>query len=368
MNFFKYFIFFVLLTLTVTAHTEASTSSGTIDSSSKITRICQDVSCSTFGQVNWKPTLNTNTTGATAISITDSAITGHLWGNQLGWINLAPTGSGVFVSPSTGVLSGMAFSSTGSWINFAPQSVSGGTQVGVSINTSGEFVGWAWVSGAYGGWMKFDCTDSNTCIKTDWRPLSAREVSTNESASGGAISGQRHFYSSSTTTVDDIIIDTGPLNTVPPLTYKESKPNTPDILNVQDDEKTDGVEIVGEMNNNKGKKGQYKELFPRRSKIYTLTQECLMCITLHRDVLGISTGSGYVFKRDILKFAFVPQKFEIRIPIYKIKALQDRVPFALPDLDGTSTMIAFGGFWIIGRILRSSIKNFQKVLQKKKHF
>ncbi len=356
MNFFKYFNFFILLTLIIiTGRVEASTSSGTIDSSSKITRICQDVSCSTFGQVNWKPTLNANTTGATAVSITDSAITGHIWGNQLGWINLAPTGVGLSVSPSTGVLSGMAFSSTGSWVNFAPESVSGGTDVGVTINTSGEFYGWAWVSGAYGGWMKFDCTDSDTCIKTDWRPLSAREVSSNTSS--GSVSGQSRRYTSTSTDITITVEDDkpNPLTSVPPLTYKEEIPSVLDVI--PRDENGQGIEIVGGMNTSDLRKAQYKKLFPRKSDVYTLTQECLFCITLRRDV---TVASGYVRSRDILKFGFVPERFELRIPIHKIKVIQDRVLFALPDIDGVSMGVAFGGFWMIGRILSIVVRLFRK--------
>jgi len=110
-----------------------------------------------------------------------------VWGDEIGWVNLAPTGSGVTINSATGALSGYAYANTGSWINFNPTDVSGGTDVGVSINSSGEFTGWAWVSGAYGGWMKFDCSSSNTCVKTDWRPSGSR-VSAAAPASSGSVS------------------------------------------------------------------------------------------------------------------------------------------------------------------------------------
>jgi succinate dehydrogenase/fumarate reductase-like Fe-S protein len=55
----------MLLTLSFATTVQASESSGTIDDSFKFTRVCQDEVCGTFGDVNWKPTLNADTTGAT---------------------------------------------------------------------------------------------------------------------------------------------------------------------------------------------------------------------------------------------------------------------------------------------------------------
>ena len=156
--------------------TLASESNGTILNSYNLTKICKSIDCSSYGNVNWKPTLNANTTGATAVTITDSSVTGHLWGDEIGWVNLQPSGAGVIVNPNTGKLSGYAYANVGSWINFSPTSVSGGPQVGVSINSQGHFTGWAYVSGINGGWMKFDCSDSSTCIKTEWRPVPNRSI------------------------------------------------------------------------------------------------------------------------------------------------------------------------------------------------
>ncbi len=169
----------------------ASETSGTIISGSSSTRICKDESCSSYSTVNWKPTLNANTTGATAVAVTDSGVTGWLWGDAVGWVNMQPTGAGVTIDPNTGALSGHAYANTGSWINFSPTTVSGGTQVGVTITSAGELSGWAYVSGANGGWMKFDCTAVATCIKTDWRPVSARSFggSSEQPSSGGGGSG-----------------------------------------------------------------------------------------------------------------------------------------------------------------------------------
>jgi hypothetical protein len=151
----------------------ASTTVGTIDATNKSAKICKDTSCTSFGVVNFKPTLSESTPGATAVTITDTAITGNVWGAETGWMNLAPTGAGLTVNPVSGVITGKGFASTGSWINFNP------TGQGVVINSAGQFVGWAWVSGPNGGWMKFDCGAGATCVSTDWRPKPFREVCQN---------------------------------------------------------------------------------------------------------------------------------------------------------------------------------------------
>src|ERR1039458_1309732 len=152
----------------------ASESQGTIQSGFNLTKICKSIDCSSYGNVNWNPTLNANTTGATPVTITDSSITGYLWGDEIGWVNMQPTGAGVTINPNTGALSGYAYAGVGSWINFSPTSVSGGTPVGVSVNAQGQFTGWAYVSGIDGGWMEFDCSSPATCIQTDWRPIPSR--------------------------------------------------------------------------------------------------------------------------------------------------------------------------------------------------
>ncbi len=182
---------FVLLILTLVLGSlgvgtvDASESNGTIESANASSRICKDATCTSYGRVNWKPT------GSTAIAITDSGITGYAWGDEIGWINFDPTGSGVDINSNTGALSGYAYANTGSWINFNPTDVSGGTDVGVTIDSDGEFTGWAWVSGANGGWMKFDCGLSATCVKTDWRPVGSRTATSTTEEGGSGSGGKR---------------------------------------------------------------------------------------------------------------------------------------------------------------------------------
>lgn len=164
--------FFILTSLSFAT---ASTSVGTIISGSQYARVCHDINCATYGTINFLPTYKGTTT---PLIITDTSITGYVWGDELGWINMAPSGAGVTVDPATGILYGTAFSQTSGWINFRPPNG------GVTINEYGEFIGYAWNGGIYGGWIKFDCAATSTCVKTDWIPSPVR-TSTVTSGGGG---------------------------------------------------------------------------------------------------------------------------------------------------------------------------------------
>ena len=182
----QFLLFVTLFTFSVTVH--ASESIGTIDATSHSAKVCHDDACTTYGSINFLPS------GAQApVTITDTSVTGYAWGDEMGWINFAPTGTGVIVNPTTGELSGTAWSQSSGWINFRPANagtLSGGIPIGVSITSTGEFYGWAWNGGAYGGWIKFDCTTALTCVKTDWRKVSNRTVvtsaTTQQITSGGS--------------------------------------------------------------------------------------------------------------------------------------------------------------------------------------
>jgi hypothetical protein len=126
---------------------------GTIDSANFKSKLLEDSSL-----INWL-----TSTGA-AVTITDTAVTGEIWGENIGWIRLGPLTNGGVVNNGSGVLSGYAWGEIAGWINFAP------TNGGVTINQNGEFAGFAW-SENY-GWIKFDCSDPDACVKTDWRPPS----------------------------------------------------------------------------------------------------------------------------------------------------------------------------------------------------
>lgn len=169
-------LLFLLVLIFSISFASASVSVGTIDPISHYSLVCHDVSCASSGNINWLPSST-----STAIVITDTSITGYAWGDEIGWINMAPTGAGVTVNPATGILYGTAFSSVSGWVNFRP------TNGGVNINANGEFVGYAWVGGLYGGWIKFDCSQPASCVKTDWRPQSVRPMPAPTNTGGGIL-------------------------------------------------------------------------------------------------------------------------------------------------------------------------------------
>jgi hypothetical protein len=188
--------FLLLVNLILFNSVFGSETSGTILSNTQSQAlVCKDSSCTpaTAGKINFKPT---TISGINPVSITDSGITGHAFGNQLGWILMNPSGSGVTVNANTGALSGHAFSQSSGYINFNPTAPSGtttsqGIPYGVTINSSGQFYGWAWASGSSGGWVKFDCSVSSNaaCVVTDWRPVPNRTVVSGGGGGGGGGGG-----------------------------------------------------------------------------------------------------------------------------------------------------------------------------------
>ena len=168
----------------------AFATTGTIDSTYHTARLCANVDgngdCHLYSLVNWNVQ---NWIGAPAyvstdpVSVTDSGLSGYIFSDNAGWIKLGPaspaptvpgcTASHVEMSPAnSGVLTGCGWGGdSGGWTNFLP--TFGGSPPagdhGVEIDpTTGEFSGYAWISGA--GWMDFDCTKINACVKTSWRP------------------------------------------------------------------------------------------------------------------------------------------------------------------------------------------------------
>jgi len=50
-------------------------------------------------------------------------LSGFAWGENVGWINFAPFGSGVWINPNSGEFSGYAWGENVGWINFVPKGV-----------------------------------------------------------------------------------------------------------------------------------------------------------------------------------------------------------------------------------------------------
>lgn len=111
------------------------------------------------------------TKGSAVVHVTDLALTGFAWGENVGLINLAPKNGGVR-NDGEGKLFGYATSEFGGWINFS----------GVSIDKEGNFNGYAQSKNF--GKIIFNCDTDNSCatdnfrVNTDWRPVSVRNDGT----------------------------------------------------------------------------------------------------------------------------------------------------------------------------------------------
>ena len=125
----------------------ASTTDGTVDTTYKYAW-GENIGWINFGADNGN------------VHITDSALSGYALSETVGWINLDN-----IVNDGAGNLSGYAWSENTGYINFNP------TNSRVIINSLGEFTGSALSENI--GWIIFDC-DTSACVKTDWRPQSAR--------------------------------------------------------------------------------------------------------------------------------------------------------------------------------------------------
>lgn len=149
-NILKFFSVFALCFFCFLGTVNAET--GTIDSTYFKTKLDLDDSV-----IYWR------TTNGESVVVSDTAITGEIWGSTVGWIILDPVDGGV-VNDGNGNLSGTAWGSVTGWINFGPFS-NNATQE-VTILDDGSFDGYAW-SQTF-GWIIFDCDVANACLRTDW--------------------------------------------------------------------------------------------------------------------------------------------------------------------------------------------------------
>lgn len=167
----KYFLLIILLCGSFQVHA----ATGVIDPLFHTAQVCESSSCAITGtsSVNFGVF---STASASNATVTDTELTGFIWGHSFGWavLNCVDTTSGCIpangnfkvANTTSGHLSGYAWGEDAGWINFGPFINNGAAPV--VINSIGEFNGYAW-SQNY-GWIKFDCSLSNYCVKTDWRP------------------------------------------------------------------------------------------------------------------------------------------------------------------------------------------------------
>jgi len=149
LNFKKLIRKFLLLTFfLVPLFTFASTTSGIIDSNYNLA----------WGEnLAW-----INFSANNDVTITDFNLTGNIWSQTYGWINLNPTPYGGVKNDGEGNLSGFAWGQDVGWINFQ----------GAKINTSGKFTGVVGDASTTAGRISFDCAQCD--VETDWRPVSVR--------------------------------------------------------------------------------------------------------------------------------------------------------------------------------------------------
>ncbi len=150
----------------------ASTTDGTIDAANHSALLCLNDDCTNTTQINFL------TTNGRAVHVTNTELTGDVWSETFGWINLDPSLAGVS-NTEDGVLGGYAWGENAGWINFSP------TQGGVTINDNGQFTGFAWAQNY--GWIKFDCNVVNACVTTDWRANDGGNNGGGSSGGGGDI-------------------------------------------------------------------------------------------------------------------------------------------------------------------------------------
>ncbi|ETB64206.1 TPA: VWA domain-containing protein [Candidatus Nomurabacteria bacterium] len=162
----------------------ASTTDGIISDTNHNALLCRDDACSVTTEINFK------TTNGSPVHVTDDGLTGHIWSETFGWVNLNPTNAGV-ENDGEGNLSGYAWGENSGWINFSP------TNGGVTIGVDGKFLGYAWAQNY--GWINFDCNITNACVETDWRPESERST--------GGSSGSTTGPSDETPTDNDVELD-----------------------------------------------------------------------------------------------------------------------------------------------------------------
>ncbi len=111
------------------------------------------------GWLNGEPLGN----GGPGIEAQKGMLTGYIWGENIGYIDLNPSLAGGVVNDGKGQLSGYAWGENIGWINFRP------TSGGVSIDPkTGVFSGYAWSENI--GWIQFNSTESPAYrMVTSWK-------------------------------------------------------------------------------------------------------------------------------------------------------------------------------------------------------
>ena len=136
--------------------------------------------------------LNAEPNSGDGMQIASDKVTGWVWGENIGWINLHCENNGTCATVDYGVLNdgagnlfGFAWAENVGWINFDPEVTGPGDAYQVQIDTDGYLSGWAW--GENIGWIHFDeekSWDVRACIVTleDLQNFASYWLTTNPAA------------------------------------------------------------------------------------------------------------------------------------------------------------------------------------------
>lgn len=152
MKYFSHLFFLITFFFCIPFLSLASTSSGTIDNTLRYAW-SENTGWIDFGSAGG------------AVTVTDSALGGYAYGENIGWLLLSSV-----TNNAEGTLSGYAWSENTGWIDFSH----------VTIDSSGVFGGYAY--GENIGNIIFNSTTAK--VSTDWRPASSRVVAAPTTKSG----------------------------------------------------------------------------------------------------------------------------------------------------------------------------------------
>ncbi len=122
--------------------------------------------------------------GGGGVTVSDSTVTGWVWGRTVGWVNLGPVvyngGTQGVTHDGNGNLFGWAWGENVGWISFSCENTDSCATVdyGVEIDpTNGIFKGSAWSRNI--GWINFDLGRfSDYAVKTAWAPFATTKAAT----------------------------------------------------------------------------------------------------------------------------------------------------------------------------------------------
>ena len=253
------------------------------------------------------------------VHITDSGFSGSALNENIGWLYL-----GDITNDGEGNLSGYAWSENTGWIKFNP------ANGGVIINSSGEFTGSA--LGENIGWIIFDCNTS-ACVKTDWRPQSARPVCNNaiDDDADGKIDYPNDPGCNSLTDNDETDPGGGGL---PPAAYNPPAPPEPEgfsILINNDVEDTESQTVTLKLNGGPDAKkmalSNFSDFYGAGQEIYQETKNWVLSAGDGEKTVYAKFYTQWGQPSEIVSDTIVLKSKDIKEPIEEatLKEIQQKI-------------------------------------------